>query len=165
MSITTEATVARNVFDLIHPEDLVAVTATVQRNNPGMAIDVAELITLEALKFEAACAAHPRACLKPSRVVDEGWHALILHTRVKQSLADRLGLFVHHVPEAPDTSRHDPDALTRAQEAITAAGYTPEPAMWVGPSDNSIPVAASCSHSPGGPEGSCTGDCGNTGPN
>ncbi|WP_274559608.1 hypothetical protein [Streptomyces spiramyceticus] len=165
MSITTEATVTRYARDLIHPEDLVAVAATVRRNNPGMAPDVAELITLEALKFEAACAAHPHARLQPSGVVDEGWHALILHTRVKQSLAARLGLFVHHVPEAPDTSRHAPDALTRSLEAITAAGYTPEPAMWLAPTDTSIPVAASCEHSPPGPEGTCTGDCGNTGPN
>ncbi|MEV8310956.1 hypothetical protein AB0P36_27290 [Streptomyces flavidovirens] len=165
MSITTEAPVTRDARDLIHPTDLVAVTATVQRNNPGMQPDVAELITLEAIKFEAACAAHPRAGLRPSRVVDEGWHALILHTRVKQSLADRLGMFVHHVLEAPDAGRHDPDALTRTQNAITAAGYTPEPALWVAPTDTSIPVAASCQHSPPGPEGSCTGDCSNTGPN
>ncbi len=165
MSITTEAPVTRDVRDLIHPTDLVAVTGTVQRNNPGMAIDVAELITLEAIKFEAACASHPGAGLRPSRVVDEGWHALILHTRVKQSLADRLGMFVHHVPEAPDAGRYDPDALTRTQDAITAAGYTPEPALWVAPTDTSLPVAASCQHSPPGPEGSCTGDCSNTGPN
>ncbi|WP_251061536.1 hypothetical protein [Streptomyces sp. ISL-100] len=165
MSITTEAPVTRDARDLIHPEDLVAVTATVQRGNPGMTLEVAELVTLEALKFEAACAAHPGARLRPSRVVDEGWHALILHTRVKQSLADRLGMFVHHVPEAPDAGRHDPDALTRSQEAITAAGYTPRPEMWVGPTDTSIPVAADCEHSEGGGEGTCTGDCSNTGRN
>ncbi|MDJ0461539.1 hypothetical protein [Streptomyces sp. H27-C3] len=165
MSMTTQASVTRDVRDLIHPEDLDAVTATVQRNNLGMDSALAELIVLEALKFEAACAAHPDARLKPSRVVDEGWHALILHTRVKASLAGRLGLFVHHVPEAPDTGRHDPDALARSQAAITAAGYAPEPTMWVGPSDTSIPVAASCEHSPPGPEGSCSGDCSNTGGN
>lgn len=165
MSITTETRVTRDVRDLIHPEDLVAVTGTVQRNNPGMALDVAELITLEALKFEAACAAHPQDRLRPSRVVDEGWHALILHTRVKAALADRLGLFVHHVPEAPDTGRHDPNALTRTQDAIRAAGYTPEPALWIAPTDTSIPVAASCEHSEGGGEGTCTGDCSNTGRN
>ncbi|MBT2400772.1 hypothetical protein [Streptomyces sp. ISL-100] len=145
MSITTEPPpVTRDVRDLISPEDLVAVTATVQQNNPGMELDVAELITLEAIKFEAACAAHPGAGLAPSRVVDEGWHALILHTRVKASLAARLGMFVHHVPEAPNPGRRDPDALTRSQEAIKAAGYTPEPAMWVAPTDTSIPVAAEC---------------------
>ncbi|MGW6598520.1 hypothetical protein [Streptomyces sp. NPDC055036] len=165
MSITTEAPVRRDARDLLTAEELEAVTATVQINNPGMGTAVAEEITLEALKFEAACAFNPSARLKPSRVVDEGWHALILHTRIKARLAERLGLFVHHVPEAPDTSRHDPHALARTQGAIEAAGYIPVPAMWTGPSDTSIPVAASCEHSPAPPEGTCTGDCGNTGPN
>ncbi|WP_326811609.1 hypothetical protein [Streptomyces scopuliridis] len=165
MSITTEAPVTRDARDLLTAEELSAVTTTVQLNNPGMAADVAEAITLEALKFEAACAAHPTARLKPSRVVDEGWHALILHTRIKAKLATVLGIFVHHVPEAPDTGRHDPHALARTQDAIRAAGYTPVSKMWVGPSDTSIPVAASCEHSPPPPEGSCTGDCSNTGPN
>jgi hypothetical protein len=67
--------------------------------------------------------------------------------------------------EAPDIGRRDPEALTRTQAAITAVGFIPRPAMWVGPSDTSIPVAAGCEHSPPGPEGSCTGDCSNTGPN
>ncbi|MFJ2174304.1 hypothetical protein ACIOHE_15500 [Streptomyces sp. NPDC087851] len=163
--MTTQAPTTRDARDLLTAEELAAVSATVQRNNLGMSIELAERITLEAVKFEAACASQPNARLKPSRVVDEGWHALILHTRVKARVAGRLGLFVHHVPEAPDASRHDPDALTRTQEAIEAAGYTPEPALWVGPSDTSIPVAAHCEHSPPPPEGTCTGDCSNTGPN
>ncbi|MFJ5225832.1 hypothetical protein [Streptomyces sp. NPDC088400] len=58
-----------------------------------------------------------------------------------------------------------PVAVARGQAAITAVGFIPRPAMWVGPSDTSIPVAAGCEHSPPGPEGSCTGDCSNTGPN
>lgn len=165
MSITTEAPVTRDARGLLTAKELEAVTATVQLNNPGMALSVAESIVLEALKFEAACAFNPGARLKPSRVVDEGWHALILHTRIKARLATVLGLFVHHVPEAPDTGRHDPNALARSQAAIEAAGYIPQPAMWVGPSDTSIPVAASCEHSPAPPEGTCNGDCSNTGPN
>ncbi|MFF3755172.1 hypothetical protein ACFYYH_32815 [Streptomyces sp. NPDC002018] len=148
MSMTTQAPVTRDARSLLTADEFTAVAMTVQQNNLGMSTAVAEAITAEALKFEAACAAHPTARLKPSRVVDEGWHALILHTRIKARLADRLGLFVHHVPEAPDTGRHDPDALARTQAAIEAAGYEPVSAMWVGPSDTGIPVAASCEHSP-----------------
>ncbi|MBT2489109.1 hypothetical protein J7E96_11360 [Streptomyces sp. ISL-96] len=150
MSITTEAPVTRDARDLINPEDLAAVAASIQWSNPGMAPDVAEAITLEALKFEAACAAHPTAGLAPSRVVDEGWHALILNTRVKASLAARLGYFVHHVPEAPDLDNRSTDSLIRTQEAIRSAGYTPRPEMWTDPTDGSIPVRASCQHSDDG---------------
>ncbi|MFJ9031938.1 hypothetical protein ACIRQP_26135 [Streptomyces sp. NPDC102274] len=165
MSITTQAPATRDARALLTDEEFTAVAGTVQRNNPGMEEAVARSITEEALKFEAACAFNPGARLKPSRVVDEGWHALILHTRIKAQLANAIGIFVHHVPEPPDTSRHDPHALARTQDAIRAAGYTPEAALWAGPSNGTIPIAASCEHSPPPPEGTCGGDCGNTGPN
>ncbi|MEU3709050.1 glycine-rich domain-containing protein [Streptomyces catenulae] len=164
----TQDHASRNVSsarDLITTEEFTAVAGTVQRNNHGMTLDVAEAITEEALKFEAACAHHPQARLKPSRVVDEGWHALILHTKVKARLAERLGLFVHHVPEPPDPTRHDPDALLRTQTAIEQAGFPVDPLMWTGPKDSTIPVAADCEHSPPGPFGSCSGDCSSTGKN
>ncbi|MEV5875785.1 hypothetical protein AB0L75_16420 [Streptomyces sp. NPDC052101] len=168
MTITQEHTVPQEVKSargLITRKEFLAVAGTVQRNNPGMAGNVAEAITEEALKFEAACAHAPRARLRPSRVVDEGWHALILNTRVKERLAARLGLFVHHVPEPPDPSRHDPEALTRTQTAIRAAGFEPVPAMWGPPTGGTILVAADCEHSEPGGEGTCSGDCSNTGPN
>ncbi|MEV8418172.1 hypothetical protein AB0P45_31920 [Streptomyces niveus] len=90
MSITAQAPVTRDVRDLLTAEELASVTATVQVNNPGMDPDLAKRIVLEAVKFEAACAASPALRLVPSRVVDEGWHALILHTRIKAHLAARL---------------------------------------------------------------------------
>ncbi|WP_107422737.1 hypothetical protein [Streptomyces niveus] len=158
------APVARDVRDLLTAEELAAVTTTVQLSNPGTAVELAERIVLEAVKFEAACAASPTLRLTPSRVVDEGWHALILHTRVKANLASRLGYFVHHVPEAPDPGRRDVDALLLTQTAIEGAGYVPDPKLWAGPTDTTIPVAASCQHSPGGPEGSCTGSGEGDGP-
>lgn len=164
MSITAQAPVTRDVRDLLTPEQLTAVTATVQTGNPNLATDMAGAIVLEAVKFEAACASAPTLRLTPSRVVDEGWHALILHTRIKARLAARLGYFVHHVPEVPDPSRYDPDLLLRTQVAIADAGYVPDAALWAGPSDTRIPVAASCQHSPGGPPGSCTGSGEGDGP-
>lgn len=164
MSITIPAPVTRDVRDLLPAEELAAVTATVQLNNPDMAPRLAEALVLEAVKFEAACATSPALRLVPSRVVDEGWHALILHTRVKAHLASRLGYFVHHVPEAPDPGRRDTDALLLTQAAIEAAGYVPDPKLWAGPTDRSIPVAADCQHSPSGPEGSCTGSGEGDGP-
>lgn len=159
MSITAQAPVTRDARDLLPAAELAAVVATVLTNNSGMAPEMAERITLEAVKFEAACASFPTLRLKPSRVVDEGWHALILHTKIKARLAHRLGFFVHHVPEAPDTGRHDPDALLRTQAAIADAGYVPDPKLWAGPSDTTIPVAAECEHSPGGGEGTCSATC------
>ncbi|MER7704651.1 hypothetical protein ABTX81_17380 [Kitasatospora sp. NPDC097605] len=163
MSTAQEAPAVADARSLITGAEFAGVAATVQRNNPGMALDMAERITTEALKFVAACAASPRSSLKPSRTVDEGWHALILHTVPYARLCKKLGLFVHHTPEPPDTTRHDPDALNRTMAAITAAGYDVDVALWKPPTDRSIPVAAECEHTEE-PKG-CSFDCGSSGPN
>ncbi|MGW1436944.1 glycine-rich domain-containing protein [Streptomyces griseus] len=151
--------------DLITPEEFDGVVNTVLGNNVNMELDVARRITDEALKFLAASASFPGQGLRPSRVVDEGWHALILHTRVYQRLCQTLGTFIHHVPEIGDPTRFAPGILEPTVEAIMNAGYAPDRDLWVGPNDPSIPVAASCQHSPDGGPGTCTGDCSNTGPN
>ncbi len=69
------------------------------------------------------------------------------------------------MPEPPDPSCCTPGALERTQEAIAEAGYEPDLMLWLAPGDPSILVAASCQHSPGGPEGSCTESCAPSGPN
>ncbi|GAA1924879.1 glycine-rich domain-containing protein [Streptantibioticus ferralitis] len=154
-----------NARDLLITEEFEGVVGTAARNNPDMASEVAERITEEAIKFVATAAKSPGRGLRPSRIVDEGWHALILHTKVYAALCGKIGGFIHHVPEPPAPSRYDPGALERAQEAITEAGYEPDPMLWLAPGDPSILVAASCQHSPGGPEGSCTESCAPSGPN
>ncbi|WP_274919447.1 glycine-rich domain-containing protein [Streptomyces sp. WZ-12] len=150
--------------DLIASEAFTGVVATVLDNNTDMDRDVAERIVNEALKFVAACSQFPGERLRPSRVVDEGWHALILHTGVYAGLCRSLHRFVHHVPERPDTSRHDPGALRRTMARITDAGYAVDVRLWLPPTDGTIPVAATCEHSEPPPAG-CGADCSNTGPN
>ncbi|RMI26770.1 hypothetical protein EBN88_29775 [Streptomyces triticirhizae] len=56
-------------------------------------------------KFMDAAARFPAARITPSNVVDEGWHALILHTNLYERLCRRLGRFVHHWPERPAAGR------------------------------------------------------------
>lgn len=155
-----------SVRELLAEEEFEGVTGTVARNNPGMDPAVAERIVEEALKFIAAAAASPGRGLRPSRIVDEGWHALILHTKVYAQLCKGLGGFIHHVPEPPDPTRYDPDALTRTQDAIRDAGFEPDPMLWLAPDDpEAVLVAADCQHSPPGPNGSCTESCAPSGPN
>ncbi|MEK8172247.1 hypothetical protein NKH77_32090 [Streptomyces sp. M19] len=142
-----------DVIGLLHSDERAAVARTVRDNNPGMSQEMAERIVDEATKFVAVCAKNPHERLRPSRVVDEGWHALILHTALYTDFCRIFGRFVHHTPESPDPARHDPDALTRTQEHIVASGFTVDDALWLAPTDETIPVAASCSHGPGSPEG------------
>lgn len=125
---------------------------TVLDNNPGMTEDVADRIVIEALKFVHAAALFPTVRIAPTRIVDEGWHALILHTHVYATLCSRLGRTVHHYPERPDASRFDPDVLTRTMALIEQAGYAPDPELWTSPDKQLVTVAAGCSHTqqPGG---------------
>ncbi|MFF2194533.1 hypothetical protein [Streptomyces sp. NPDC058157] len=124
------------------------VLLTVLDNNPGMEPDTGVRILIEALKFVAAAAQFPSVRIAPTREVDEGWHALILHTHLYASLTTRLGRMVHHFPERPDPSRHDPDVLTRTVALIEQAGYTPDRELWMGPGKPLATVAATCSHTP-----------------
>ncbi|WP_327279172.1 hypothetical protein OG974_01605 [Streptomyces sp. NBC_00597] len=124
------------------------VRATILDNNPGMESEMASRLLVEALKFVGAASLFPTVRIAPTREVDEGWHALILHTHLYASLCSRLGRTVHHYPERPDPSRHDPDVLTRTVALIEQAGYTPDAELWTGPERPLVTVAANCSHTP-----------------
>ncbi|GAA2141383.1 hypothetical protein GCM10009760_25550 [Kitasatospora kazusensis] len=133
---------------LLNPAQFDGVVFTVLDNNPGMAADMAERIVTEALKFVVTARTFPQVRITPSNVVDEGWHALILHTRTYAELFSRLGGFVHHYPERPDPERHDEAALTRTVALIEEAGYRPDHELWTGPTRALVTVAAQCSHTP-----------------
>ncbi|ARX82340.1 hypothetical protein SMD44_01750 [Streptomyces alboflavus] len=144
-ALERSATPAR---ELISSQQFAAVAETVMGNNKGMDPGIAEQIVEEALKFVATCATRPEERLRPSRVVDEGWHALILHTATYAELCRRLGQFVHHTPERPDPSRHSSEDLHRTQITIVKAGYEVDQTLWRAPTDQRIPVSAQCEHTP-----------------
>lgn len=137
-----------DVRTLLTPTAFGSVVATVIDNNSGMEEATAERIVAEALKFMHAAARFPTVRTTPSNVVDEGWHALILHTKVYEKLCDRLGRFVHHWPERPDPERHDEQALAHTVTLIEQAGHTVDRELWMGPTMALVPVAAKCSHTP-----------------
>ena len=83
-----------DVSDLLTPDAFGGVVATVMDNNPDMDEPTASRVVTEALKFVDAAAKFPTVRITPSQVVDEGWHALILHTHPYARLCDRLGRFV-----------------------------------------------------------------------
>lgn len=131
------------------------VVATVLDDNPGMDEAVAVRIVDEALKYLETCARFPHARIAPSRVVDEGWHALILHTALYTELCERLGGFVHHYPERPDADRYDPQIIDRTTSLIEETGYSVDYGLWTAPDDPLVSVAADCQHS-SGPNGPIT---------
>lgn len=138
---------------LITDEQFASCRGTVLDANPGMSDDIAGRIVEEALKFVAACSRNPGGGLAPSRIVDEGWHALLLHTALYANLCERLGgRFVHHLPGYASTN-YNPLVLDRTRARIAELGWEPDSELWVAPSDESlVSVAAGCQHSDdGGP--------------
>jgi hypothetical protein len=133
---------------LLSDTDFDAVVATVLDNNPGMSAHTAARIVEQALAFVATAAAHPGAPIAPSRIVDEGWHALILHTALYARLCERLGAFVHHYPERPDPDRQSAGVLAYTVDLMTAAGHRPDLELWPLPTAAAFPVAAQCGHAP-----------------
>jgi hypothetical protein len=133
---------------LLTPDDFANVTATVMDNNLGMDQHTAERIVSDALAFVATAADNPGAAIAPSRIVDEGWHALVLHTHLYERLCGRLGGFVHHFPERPDPTRQKPGVLEHTVALMRAAGYRPDAELWAAPSGGAINVAANCGHAP-----------------
>ncbi|SHL58588.1 glycine-rich domain-containing protein [Actinacidiphila paucisporea] len=133
---------------LLEPAEFADVTATVMDNNPGMTQDIAGRIVTEALAFVATAAQHPGSPIAPSRVVDEGWHALLLHTAMYARPCARLEAFVHHYPERPNAARQDVKVTARTVALIKEAGHTPDLELWTTPMDTGIPVAAPCGHAP-----------------
>ncbi|MET9520461.1 hypothetical protein [Streptomyces sp. NPDC002994] len=148
MSITSTAPAVRDARSYLTPAEFAGVSATVQKDNPDMTRPVADRITAEALKFVAVAAEGAKG-IAPSRIVDEGWHALILHTDLYARLCDRLGGgFVHHYPELPGPGRYDPEFIDRTMAALQAAGYSVDRELWVAPDATLIEVSAKCQHSP-----------------
>ncbi|MCB5167980.1 hypothetical protein LG634_24525 [Streptomyces bambusae] len=147
MTTTTLAPATRDARSLLTPAAFQGVTATVSIANPDVGLVMAERIVEEALKFVAAAARGWDGPLRPSRVVDEGWHALILHTVVYERLCANLGQFVHHVPEPPATKVHNEDTVDRVLAAIRAAGFEPDTYLWTRDAQQAVLVSADCMHS------------------
>ncbi|MFJ5737803.1 glycine-rich domain-containing protein [Streptomyces microflavus] len=136
----------RNARALLTPAGFEGVAATVIDNNPGMDQGTADRIVVEALKFVDAAAQFPTVEIAPSKVVDEGWHALILHTELYAKLCESLGHFVHHYPERPDPERFDAHVITRTLATIEQAGYDTDSELWTDPTKSLVGVAAQCQH-------------------
>lgn len=158
MSLTPQHSNRVGADALLSKDQFDAVTATALGNNPDMDGETARRIVGEGLKFLATAARFRTVPISPSRVVDEGWHALILHTALYADLCTRLGGFVHHFPEPSDPSRHDDEIMARTVALIEEAGYSPDMELWRSPDKELVPVGANCSHTPR------PGGCGPIGP-
>jgi len=147
MTVTT----ARPILD--DPETLVPaalfakLVARVERD-ANVDRERADRIMRQALAFLLACARNPETPLAPSRAVDHGWHAFILHTREYADFCARVaGQFIHHAPEDPGGERAG--AATRNErtiEVMRRSGLPVDEELWpVGAAECSANCERCCS--------------------
>ncbi|MFZ3496722.1 glycine-rich domain-containing protein [Streptomyces sp. 5.8] len=149
MSQITASEAALPAASLLSATAFATAVRTVEKANPELSDGMADRIVSEAVKFVAAAALNqtPGLELRPSRVVDEGWHALITDTKAYAELCRLLGRFVHHVPETPATKKHDTATVARTLNAIRAAGHVPDAYLWSVEAQSAVVVSADCMHS------------------
>ncbi len=101
----------------------------------GCDLAFAERVVRQALVFLVACARDAGAPLAPSRTVDAGWHAFILHTREYAEFCDRVaGRFIHHAPDE-ETGGDRTEAAARTEATVDAMrrmGLPVDVELWAG---------------------------------
>lgn len=119
---------------LVDPEVTNRLIRRVTTDHPEIDQTTARRIVGQAAAFIAASGQHPGQSLAPSKLVDYGWHAFILHTVDYADFCQRVaGHFVHHVPTDGENEQ-EPGAALAARErtvnAIQTAGYTVDAELW-----------------------------------
>ncbi|SNT58193.1 hypothetical protein SAMN05443665_10491 [Actinomadura meyerae] len=91
----------------------------------------AERVLHQALGFLMACALNPGAGLAPSKSVDVGWHAFVLHTREYADFCQRIaGRFIHHAPDDPSDAGSGGASIRATVAAMEQAGLHVDPDLW-----------------------------------
>ncbi|GAA2228611.1 MULTISPECIES: hypothetical protein [Streptomyces] len=118
---------------LVDPEVTDRLARRITADHPEITEATARRIVGQAAAFIAASGNQPGQSLAPSKLVDYGWHAFILHTVDYTRFCEEVvGRFVHHVPtDENDETPGGPQATReRTLAAITAAGYAVDEELW-----------------------------------
>jgi hypothetical protein len=122
----------------------------VQDDHIGQALAVR--IVDQALAFLYACAKAPNTPLRPSRTVDIGWHAFMLHTHAYAEFCDTIaGRFIHHEPDEFEPPTRSRVTLAPTVNTMVMLGLVIDAELW-------MQGSGACSQCHGG----CT-DCGQGG--
>jgi hypothetical protein len=124
-----------------------SIVQTIHDANPDTTAGMADRIADQGIAFVVACAKNPGIGMAPSRVVDEGWHALLMHSALYRELCARFGTFVDHYP-GYDPTHYDPEILDRTRILISMAGFEIDDELWRAPDDELVSVSAKCQHAP-----------------
>ncbi|WP_455360035.1 glycine-rich domain-containing protein [Streptomyces sp. SYSU K21746] len=125
-ALATEQALGRTLIDAELFDRLVVFL----EHEEGLPRPVAERVMDQALAFLAMTAHRNDVPLSPSKRVDPGWHAFVLHTREYAAWCQQYaGRFIHHNPFKGRRLR-DGVAITRTVQAIEDAGFVVDHELW-----------------------------------
>lgn len=132
MATTSQTPPATEATALLGQEMRGILVANMLDKFPEMTAEFAHRGVGQMLAFLAAGVSSP-APVSPSPMVDDFWHAFLLHTKAyREFCASRLGKFVDHQPGFLDKEEHGGGKALRARtvEAITTCGYIVDLEFW-----------------------------------
>ncbi|MGH3861455.1 glycine-rich domain-containing protein [Actinokineospora sp.] len=148
MTGAIEGTTGRSLV----PEKLFTrLCARVERDGHHPPVRASRIVD-QALAFLATCGRNLGEPLAPSAIVDEGWHAFLLHTREYAEFCRMVaGRFIHHRPG--DGIRRAEIDIKRSVRAMRAAGFAVDIPLWlpteVSAAHQSAPAPAAAHRRPG----------------
>jgi hypothetical protein len=93
---------------------------------------LAERMVDQALAFLYACAKTTDTPLRPSKTVDVGWHAFVLHTSAYAEFCDRIaGRFIHHEPTEFEPPAHVGTTLAPTVNTMRLLGLAVDDELWM----------------------------------
>lgn len=129
---TAEKRTATDARSLISTEMREILVDNMHVKFPQLTEEKADRGVGQMLAFLAACDYADRP-LSPSPLVDDFWHAFLLHTKAYAEFCEqRFGRFLHHQPGFLDKEEHGGGKALRAVtvDSITLAGYEIDMEFW-----------------------------------
>ena len=129
---TAEKRTANDARSLISTELRETLVNNMRAKFPQLIEEKADRGVGQMLAFLAACD-YAEQPLSPSPLVDDFWHAFLLHTKAYAEFCEqRFGRFLHHQPGFLDKEEHGGGKALRALtvDSITLAGYEIDMEFW-----------------------------------
>lgn len=124
-AVTTESRTGRSLVPHTEFEMLAAFCA----DEYGLELSVANRVVDQALALVYVMGTTGKgAIMAPSRLVDPGWHTLILHTDWYAQWCDKqFGYFLHHQPNSKARTH---GLMTDVVAKIRSAGFAVDDRLW-----------------------------------